>query len=604
MDDGSDRYGVRWDTDGEDYGEEYGDEPVARLSTRTVLKVGLAGVVLGLFVVGGLGAYNLGSAIEGGSHTAGPPGPGRSAAPTTDGAPPSAVQAAAVEQAFLSDWAGGDLAGAGALTDGPADAVTALTAFRDTLQPTSLAFAPSGPLANGLAVTPGQLTLGFKATVTFAGAPAPWTYDGQVGVQRGADGRTLVHWAPTVIHPQLGPGESIGIRAVAALDARTTDRKGRPLDTFPSLAPLLAALQPPDASAASPSSATSPSSTASPSGGTPGKAVVITGDSGDSGSNPADQLFVISQPTAGHEDRLTLDADLQAAAEAAVAQQSAGVNPASLVAIEPSTGDILAVANAPAGGFNGAFLADVAPGSTMKVITAAALLEAGDQPQSAVPCKATTNSPKLWRNDEAGDHLDYTLADDFAQSCNTAFIDESHAKLAPGALAQTAQQFGIGQAWSTGPGVSSFDAVIPPPTDSDDAAAEVIGQGGIQANPLTMASVAATVENGTFRQPVLRPGQPQVAAAHPLPAAVAQELRAMMARTAADGTARAAMAGLTGRVGAKTGTAQVDGAPAPNSWFIAYRGNLAVAAEIQGGGYGAVAAGQAVAHVLAVGNPG
>ncbi|MFF7633361.1 penicillin-binding transpeptidase domain-containing protein [Kitasatospora sp. NPDC008050] len=332
-----------------------------------------------------------------------------------------------------------------------------------------------------------------------------------------------------------------------------------------------------------------------------GRAVVLLDDSG---ANPAQQLFVVTQPSAGRQVRLTLDADVQRAAEQAL-QAQAGSDAAGLVAVEPSTGDILAVANAPAGGFNEAFLAGIAPGSTMKVITAAALLEAGDTPSTPVACPESANSPRLWHNGEPGSFPGCTLADDFAQSCNTAFINES-AKLPSGTLTTVARdQFGSGLSWSTAPGVRSFDAKIPVPSDpgaSDRAAAEAIGQGTIQANALTMASVAATVQNGTFRQPILLPGQQQVTAAQPLPASVAKGLRAMMARTAASGTAQQAMAGLGGEVGAKTGTADVDGAPAPNSWFTAYRGNLAVAAEVEGGGHGAGAAGSAVAQVPAIGN--
>ncbi len=601
--DQNDGPGIWYDEEGEEESAQHDhvQEPARRRSVGPALKIGLGAVVLGLVVAGGLGAYNLVSAVAGGSHA--DASPGRSSpAPTV---PPSAGQAAAAEQAFLSAWAKGDLAGAGALTDGPDSAVAALTAFRDHVQPDSLTLVSSGPLTAEQVLTPvapGRLAFGFKATLSFTGTVTGtdvWMYDGQLAVGLGADGRALVHWAPTVIHPRLGPNESVAIRGLHVPGAGMTDRKGRPLNGFPSLAPLLAALQPPDAGSAAPSGTAASSGTAARADSADGRAVVILDDAG---RKPADQLFAISPLALAHEDRLTLDADVQAAAEAAVTKQSGGGNPASIVAIEPSTGNILAVANAPAGGFNRAFLASIAPGSTMKVVTAAALLEAGDQPQTPIPCKATTNSPKAWHNDEPGDHLDYTLADDFAKSCNTAFIDESRAKLAPGALAQVAQQFGLGLAWSTGPGANSFDATIPAPTDSDDAAAEAIGQGRIQANTLTMASVAATVENGTFRQPILRAGLPQTRAAQPLPGAVAQQLRAMMAKAAADGTAQPAMAGLTGRVGAKTGTAQVDGAASPNSWFIAYRGDLAVAAEVQGGGYGAAAAGQAAAQVLAVGS--
>jgi cell division protein FtsI/penicillin-binding protein 2 len=75
----------------------------------------------------------------------------------------------------------------------------------------------------------------------------------------------------------------------------------------------------------------------------------------------------------------------------------------------------------------------------------------------------------------------------------------------------------------------------------------------------------------------------------------------MMRRTASSGTASNVMAGLSGQVGAKTGTAQVD-TGADNSWFIGYRDNLAVAAEVEGGGAGNGAAGQATAAVLTVGN--
>lgn len=244
----------------EEYVYEYDEEPARRRRAHPALKAGLVAVVLGIVSVGGLGVYNLASAIEGGSHPGAASGTSHSSPPSADGAPPTAAQAAAVEQAFLADWAKGDLTAAGALTDGPSGAVTALTSFQGTLQPSSLVFVPSGPLATQSGVTPtapGRLTLGFKATVTFAGASAAWTYDGQVGVQRGSDGRALVHWAPSVIHPQLGPSQSLAIRPVAAPASATTDRKGRPLDGFPSLTSLLAALQPPAAPGSSAGAAAS-----------------------------------------------------------------------------------------------------------------------------------------------------------------------------------------------------------------------------------------------------------------------------------------------------------------------------------------------------------
>ncbi|WP_327070297.1 penicillin-binding transpeptidase domain-containing protein [Kitasatospora sp. NBC_01250] len=598
-----------------DAGHDGQDPPTARRTpSRTAVRIACGLVFAGLLTVGGCGAYNLASAVLGTrsapgatAHTAS----GATASPT----PPTAAEAAGTVDAFLAAWAKGDLTSAAGLTDDPGDAGDALGAFHQQLGFSALALTPdsaspatgAGSGASPLAA-PGRLTLGFTATVGFpaAGAQA-WQYQGQLGVLRTADGRALVHWAPSVLYPQLTNGQTLALRAIAPQAAAVvTDRKGRSLAGFPSLAPLIAAIQ---SNAGSSSAALSPagaSSAAPPDGGADpdtgnGQAVVLLDDSG---RNPAQQLFVVTPPSAGRQVRLTLDADVQRAAEQAL-QSQAGSNAAGLVAVEPSTGDILAVANAPAGGFDQAFLAELAPGSTMKVITAAALLEAGDTPSTPVACPETANSPRLWHNDEQGSFPGYTLADDFAQSCNTAFINES-AKLPSGTLTTVARdQFGIGLSWSTAPGVQSFDARIPVPGDpdaSDQAAAEAIGQGTVQANALTMASVAATVQNGTFRQPVLLPGQQQVKAAESLPAPVAKGLRAMMAQTAAAGTAQQAMAGLSGEVGAKTGTADVDGAPAPNSWFTGYRGNLAVAAEVEGGGHGAGAAGSAVAQVLAVGN--
>ncbi|MFE9424960.1 penicillin-binding transpeptidase domain-containing protein [Kitasatospora sp. NPDC006697] len=587
-DEPDDRPDDEFDGEFDDTPEDAEDPDPARRSGRRALLIGSAVVFTVLLAVGGIAVYNLGSAVFGG-----PPAHDHTTA-TTPTAPPDAAQATAAAQAFLTAWAGGDATAAGALTDNPYTAATRLADFKQKLAFSSLALTVGSAVVAPRQAAP-ETVVKFKATVAFpaAGAnQAPWTYDGSLTVrQSGGGGKPVVHWDSTVINPALTGGRSIALRAVSPSAAVPVDRKGRSLAGFPSLPPLLAALHPADDS--SPGTGDGQQQSGN------GSAVVLTENPG----GHAQQLYVISQPSAAPQQRLTLDADVQRAAEAAVAAQSASGKPAGLVAIEPSTGDILAVANAPAGGFNQAFLAKVAPGSTLKVVTAAALLEAGDSPDTPVPCPDTANSPRLWHNDEDGSHPDYTLADDFAHSCNTAFIRESQSKLAPGTLPAVAlQQFGLGLTWSTAPGVENFDAVVPAPQSSDDAAAEAIGQYTVVANPLAMASVAATVQSGTFRQPILLPGQPQVTTAKPLPAAVAAQLRTMMARAAASGTAQQAMAGLSGQVGAKTGTADVDGAAAPNSWFIGYRGDLAVAAEVEGGGHGAGAAGAAVASVLAVGN--
>ena len=71
-----------------------------------------------------------------------------------------------------------------------------------------------------------------------------------------------------------------------------------------------------------------------------------------------------------------------------------------------------------------------------------------------------------------------------------------------------------------------------------------------------------------------------------------------MAYTAAYGTAAEAMSGVTGDVGAKTGSAEVDGQKKPNGWFTAYRNDLAAAGVVQAGGHGGDTAGPIVAELL------
>ncbi|MFE4970802.1 penicillin-binding transpeptidase domain-containing protein [Kitasatospora sp. NPDC056651] len=568
---GHDRYGPYHE-------EDDGDGSRQRSGTRRIVMVAAGGVFAALLAVGGYGVYNVVTAVSGGgSSTDGGHQASGTPAKTQQTAPPTAEQAEAAAKEFLAAWGRGDLTAAGGLTDRPESARAALTAFHDQVGPRSLTLTGTGRAPGD---SPGEPALGFRVKAEFEGTPDAWEYDGVLNFARSEDGRPVVRWKPSVIHPQLTQGRTIAVKALPDPVSKPADRNGRPLDAFPSLRAVLPQITPPDGSDAA-----------------PGRAVMLSGASG-TGTEP-EQLFVLT-PASAPQVRLTLDADLQQAAEDAVKQQSANGNPASLVAIQPSTGNILAMAYS--GGFNRAVAGGQAPGSTMKVITSAALLEAGVSPDTVVPCKATTNSPRAWHNDEPGDFPSYTLADDFSHSCNTGFIDKGLEKLQPGTLGKVArEQFGLGLEWHIG--IASRDATIPTPGTKDETAAQFIGQGQIQVNSLLMASVAATVQNGTFHQPVLRADAKRATAPAKLPADVARDLRAMMARTATQGTARTPMAGLSGQIGAKTGTVEAGG-QANNSWFIAYRGDLAVAAEVEGGGHGFSAAGVAAAQVLKAGGKG
>ena len=112
-----------------------------------------------------------------------------------------------------------------------------------------------------------------------------------------------------------------------------------------------------------------------------------------------------------------------------------------------------------------------------------------------------------------------------------------------------------------------------------------------------MASVAATVENGSFKQPILTVGTKQ-ATASALPAATDTDLKEMMRAVVASGTA--ADIGFGPTVYAKTGTADVVGQGQPNSWLIAFdpTKDVAVAALVLNAGYGAQFAGPEVKSFL------
>ncbi|WP_051709967.1 penicillin-binding transpeptidase domain-containing protein [Streptomyces sp. NRRL S-350] len=576
----------------DDHVESEADAP-RRPAAKRVLLMTAGGVFAALLAVGGYGAYNIVTAVTDGGSPGTDGRQGTATAAQGPAEPATAEQAASVAKDFLAAWGRGDVPAAAGLTDSPETARAALTAFHDQVAARTLALTATGPApagttggttggttAGSAGATTGEPAVGFRVKAEFEGATGAWEYDSALSVVRAKDGRAVVRWTPTVIHPHLAPGRTIGVKPLPDPVSKPTDRNGKPLEGFPSLRAVLPQIAPADGATV-----------------VAGRAVVI---SGGPGKEP-EQLFVLTPPTAP-QVKLTLDADLQQVAEEAVKQQSAGGKPSSLVAVEPSTGHILAMAYSPLN-FNRAVGGGQAPGSTMKVITSAALLQEGVTPDTVVPCKETTYSPRVWHNDDAGNFPSYTLTDDFTHSCNTGFIDKGLEKLQPGTLAKVArEQFGLGLEWHIG--IPSRDATVPVPGNKDEAAAGYIGQGQIQVNSLLMASVAATVQSGTFRQPVLREDAKRVTAPGRLPSDVARDLRTMMAKTATQGTARAPMSGLSGQVGAKTGTAEAGSGQATNSWFIAYQGDLAVAAEVEGGGHGNSAAGVAAAQVLKAGGKG
>lgn len=310
--------------------------------------------------------------------------------------------------------------------------------------------------------------------------------------------------------------------------------------------------------------------------GTPSRSIVIR-----TGSAPADELLS-RRGTAGRDLRTTLDADVQAAAEQALGTLG-DEQRAALVALQPSSGDVLAVANRPIDdSFNRAFDGRYPPGSTFKVVTTDALLEArAVTPETTVGCPTTINAGgRDFKNFEDGGGGELPFADAFAQSCNTAFVSLA-GRLAPDALTDAGRRFGIGQRFDLP--VPAYGGQVPRPGDLAATASAMIGQDRILASPLGMAGVIATVADGSWRPPRLVEDDPRVDGT-PLDAAIVDQLRDLTRGVVTSGTGTA-LALLPGEPRGKSGTAEYGrGDPLPtHAWFIAYRDDVAVAVLVEGG---------------------
>ena len=285
----------------------------------------------------------------------------------------------------------------------------------------------------------------------------------------------------------------------------------------------------------------------------------------------------------------TLDLGMERAAQAALGRAPGR---AALVAIDTATGEVRAVANKPVIGVTTAFASE-APGSVFKIVTATAALRSGRTPASVVKCpEKAIYGGKQFVNDEAPLPPTMTLTTAFAVSCNTAFLGLANS-FQKGTLRRTAALYGFdrpGNLLETGAGEGGS---VPVPGGTAEGYADAIGQGRVEASPLLVASMAAAVASGTWRQPHLVAGTR--GASTPLPPGVATGLRTLMAAVVASGTA--AGAGLPPGTVGKTGTAQF-GTATPllsHAWFAGYRGGLAFCVYVEQG----ISGGQTAAPVAA-----
>ncbi len=316
---------------------------------------------------------------------------------------------------------------------------------------------------------------------------------------------------------------------------------------------------------------------------------------------PADEPRVLHtvDPVAGEPLATTLDLRLQSEAERVLAD----VGPASaLVALRPSTGDIVAAASGPGGGgYSTATLGQYAPGSTFKIVSSLALLRAGLTPASPVTCPATTVvDGKTFKNYDdypAGGLGRITLREAVANSCNTAFIT---ARDKVDGLPDAAAALGLGVDHDLG--FPAYFGSVPEPASETSDAASLIGQGQVLASPMAMAAVVASVVEGATVVPRLLPDQPTDGndVRHPLTGPEARTLRELLRAVVTDGSG-ALLADVPGPpVIAKTGTAEFgDQEPLQtHAWMVAGQDDLAVAVFVDVGDSGSGTAGPLLERFL------
>ncbi|MDQ3789918.1 MAG: penicillin-binding transpeptidase domain-containing protein, partial [Actinomycetota bacterium] len=459
--------------------------------------------------------------------------------------PPSAAE---VSGEFLAAFQAGDAVAAGALTDAPDDATAQLTEVWRSLAPTAVTASPKA-LA--------ESTQTFTVTWDF-GPERTWTYESALRLVE--DETWRVHWDPALVHPKLTAGHTLSLHDQVGQPA-VLDRDGKPLlewtatgttATAPATAPILL----PGMGRLAAQGAWYVALTDGA-----GKEVAVL-----HGTKTPAQKSTVSRPT-------------QQAAQAAVDAQQL---PTALVALQPSTGDILAVAQNSATGstpvaLNGLF----PPGSTFKIATATALVEAGvADVGTVVPCPGSATIGQRTVRNADFELGDVPLRTAFAQSCNTTFAMKA-GDLPGDALVRAANQLGASADFDI-PGITTEIGTVPPAADTTQQVENSIGQGQVKMSPFGVALMSATVAAGRPVTPRLWPTRPtEVTTGYDAPpSAVIGSLRTMMREVVTAGRATD-LAGL-GAVHGKTGTAETGGSA--HGWFTGYRDDVAFAVLVQDAG--------------------
>ncbi len=542
-----------------------------------------------------------------------------------------------------------DFDGAASLTTTPDEAKKALEAAFGGLQARGVQFKVGQVRTTG-ATSEVEYEYVWDLPAEQGRASRTWDYRGTLtSVQE--DGQWRVRWAPSVLHPRLGAGQTMVLRAMEAPEAPVNSASGGAvlvpgvinriqLDASKVPAPttvvdvagqLTRALQPilPDLDPVKiteqATSMSGPYTVASVNQddlrklagdvtALPGVTLVeqadlvptdrtfapalmssikknVTGDlagkdgweviaQADTGARVSTLTY--TAPQTAPAVTVSISPIAQAAAQAAV--NTRRDRQSMMVVIQPSTGDVLAVAQNPEADKLGSLATSglYPPGSTGKIVTATAAISTGiATPATIVPCPGTlTIGEREVPNYNRFALGDVTMQRAFARSCNTSFAYLG-AKLKPDALHTAAAELGIGPDYSI-PGLPVASGQYPVPKAMVNQVEDSFGQGEVLVSPFSMALAAAAVAHGGAVTPRLLTGKTTtVDGERPaLDPKAADGLRSMMREVVESGTAELIRG--SGDILGKTGEAEVDGGS--HAWFVGYRGDLAFATLVVLGG--------------------
>ena len=341
--------------------------------------------------------------------------------------------------------------------------------------------------------------------------------------------------------------------------------------------------------------------------GTKGVDVVLYDDA----AGTSEPLFGIA-PVPGTPLQTALDPQLQILAETVLEDEPSA---SAIVAIRPSTGEVVTAANGPGSeGQQTALLGQYPAGSTLKIATSLALLRNGMTPDSTLSCPEEVSVDGRRFNNASTYPAEFVgnipLRAAFAQSCNTAFLN-ARGDVPQAALSAAAADLGIGV--DAALGTPAYFGSVPAAASGTTHAASLIGQGEVLVSPLSLAVAGASVARGERVSPVLvtpeaaatTPSAAPDASATPAPGKLTSEeattLRELMRGVVTDGGGKVLLDLPAQPVMAKTGTAEFgsETPPRTHAWVVAIQGDLAVAVFVAEGELGSTSGGPLMRDFLA-----